>query len=181
MPTQTLDQLASLVLTEEGRRIREEATAYLADAGPQVFGERYPDLADPFEDDGPSAIMLLVAVGQHPYPRTIGWCDWAGEDEPGQVRSFVEEACRNLGLTPPPWDASTEQRVREGLGENVKRGDYPPALLKDVDAQLSSVGLRLLVIDNDSDTYLFAPIGDGQLRQLEGAAGEGFTLRAAGA
>jgi len=179
MATATLDRLAALVLTEGARRIRDEATAYLADAGPHAFGERYPDLADPFDDEGPSPIQLLTALGQHPYPRTIGWCDWAGEDEPGQVRSFIEVACRNLGLRAPRWDDRTEERVVESLGQDVLRGDYPPALLKDVDAQLAAVGLRLLVIDTGSDTYLFAPVSTSQLSRLDGVEGEGFALRGA--
>ncbi|MBZ2196719.1 DUF6630 family protein [Occultella gossypii] len=175
-----IDTLAAVALNEQGRRVLAEASAYLAQVGPEQFGESYPDLADDFSDEAPAPITLLLGVGQAPYPVTIGWCDWSGEDDPGQVRRFVDTACGNLGLTPPAWDSGTEDRVITELGAGVKAGQYVPALLVDVDIQLRAAGLRLLLIDTDSDTYQFVPVTTEAFRALEGAQGAGFTLTGVG-
>jgi hypothetical protein len=174
-----IDTLAAVALNEPGRRVLAEASAYLAEVGPERFGERYPDLADDFSDEAPSPIMLLLGVGQAPYPVTIGWCDWSGEDDPGQVRYFVDTACGNLGLTPPAWDSGTEERVITELGPGIKVGVYVPALLIDIDAQLRPAGLRLLLIDTDSDTYQFVPVTAETFSALDGTEGDGYTLGSA--
>ncbi len=176
MPVADVDTLAAVALNEQGRRILAEASAHLARVGPEQFGGQYPDLADDFSDDAPSPIMLLLGVGQAPYPVTIGWCDWSGEDDPGQVRYFVDTACRHLGLTPPVWDSGTEDRVISELAAGIKAGVYVPALLSDIDAQLRAAGLRLLMIDTDSDTYHFVPVTAAAFGILDGTEGDGYTL-----
>ncbi len=180
----TIDDLAAAVLTDRGQRVFREAVAYLRAAGPESFRRRYRDLDDDFADDGPSALSILLKAGQHPYPWTIGWCDWAGEDEVGQVRDFVASGCRNLGLAEPVWDEATEDRVTASLAETARRGDYPPALFRDIDTQLRTVGLRLLMISEDSDMYHFAPVTAETFAALDGVEGEGYVLggidRAAG-
>lgn len=167
----SIDDLAAVVLGEEGRRVFAQARADHAELDDDAFDDRHPALGQALIDDAPVDIALLVAAGQHPYPWTIGWCDWSGEDEVGQVRDFVDTACRNLGLRPPEWDDNTEERVIAGLGSDGRRGDYPPALLRDIDAQLRTAGLRLLMIDRDTDTFQFAPVTRADFERLDGVTG----------
>lgn len=162
----TIDMLAEVVLSADGNRKRTEATACLADAGAAAFRGLHPEFDDGFSDDEPRAIDLLIGAGQHPYPVSIGWCDASGEDDPGQIRNFVKEACRVLGLTAPTWDE----------GDADAEGDDPAGLLRAADHALATVGQRLLMIDLDSDTYLFAPVAEDDLARLDGEEGEGFVL-----
>ncbi|SJM59489.1 hypothetical protein [Gulosibacter sp. 10] len=170
-----VDELASSILTAAAQRKFREAVAYLAEAGPEDFRDRYPDLDDSFSDDGPREIDILIGVGSHPLRATVGWCDWSGEDEPGQIRDQVDRACGRLDLTRRHWD---EERLQTALESVQQRGDAPPALLAEVDRQLQEVGLRLLVIDLDSDMYHFAPVSKSEFWKLDGRSGDGFRLGA---
>lgn len=144
---QFIDRLAEAVLNEEGRRV-------LADAR-----ERFGDNAD----DG----QLLLDAGAHPSPETIGWCDAGGEDDPGQVFASVIRACENLGLPAPHLHDGIEAQSTDPVGR----------LLQQADAGLHQVGLRLLMLDPDSDMYHFAPVTAEQHEKLVGTEAGGLGLR----
>lgn len=119
-------------------------------------------------------VEFLVQVGQE--HKTIGWVDWAGEDDEHQVRDLVLEACGRLGLPVPVIAEDTEDRVTESLGQQAQRGDYPPALLAAVDSQLADAGLRLLLIELDDDCYHYVPVTVESFATLNGVKGEAHSL-----
>lgn len=162
----SLTELAQVVLSQSGREALEQAKACLSNEGVEEFRRRYPDLDDDFSDHGPSPLLMLLGIGARPYPVTIGWCEWSGEEEPGQVLEQVLEACRNLNFTPP---SVVPGEVELGSVE----------ALASADAALQEVGLRLLFTDPDSDTYHFTPVTAADFARLQGRQGEGFSLRAA--
>lgn len=174
----TIDELAEIVLDDESRARWREVTAELAELGPEAFGEKYPDLDDPFEDDGPSAIQLLLSVGQE--AGTIVWLDWSGEEYLGAIRAALTRACARLGLPAPAWDDETESRILDHLGDRLERGGLLPPLLVSIDEQLAARGMRLLLIDIDSDSYQLVPVTADLFARVVGGEGEGFTLRSAG-
>lgn len=159
-----IDALAGAVLSSEGRTFFDDARRYLAECGPEAFAERYPDLDDGFSDDGPAAIDILLGAGQLAHARTIGWCDWSGEDDPGQVLAFIEQSCRTLWQSVPFWSADTADAG--SVGEVLRRADE----------ELSGAGQRILMIDNDSDTYYFVPVKRPVFEAIAGRVGEGFRL-----
>ena len=164
----TADGLAPLVLSADGLRRYREAIACLEAEGFDVFAERHPDVADPFDEDELTPILVLIGVGgQDPAP-TLGWCDAGGEDEPGQVCRQVDAACRALGLPAPTWEPAMLAGTTDAA-----------SLLRQVDRRLADTGLRLLFIDPDSDQYVFVPVRADEAARLDGTQGEGFVLRSA--
>ncbi|MDR6877509.1 DUF6630 family protein [Microbacterium barkeri] len=168
----------------DSRRARSDGrggdAGRLADGGEQSGNAfpKYPDLDDPFEDDGPSAIQLLLSVGQE--AGTIVWLDWSGEEYLGATRAALTRACARLGLAAPAWDDETERRILDHLGDRLERGGLLPPLLVSIDEQLAARGMRLLLIDIDSDSYQLVPVNADLFARVVGGEGEGFTLRSAG-
>lgn len=169
-PDDPLQSLAAVVLTEEARSVFDAATQLLDEQGRTALRARYPDL-DNHLPDGPRPVGMLLAAGQAPYPVTIGWCDEDGEDEPGQVRHFVEQSAAVRGLPAPALDEETEERVIGRLGPEVRRGEHLPALVRDIDDQLRHVGQRLLLIRRMADTWWFAPVTQADFERLDGLTG----------
>lgn len=167
--------LAAVALNGEGRRVAEQACADLDSLGHDQWTERYAWLAQDVSDD-PSAAEILVAIGER--HNTIGWVDWAGEDDEHQVQDMVTAACANLGLLQPAIPDDLTDQVLQQLSSTPQPGDYVPALLHAVDVHLSGKGLRLLLIDQDSDTYKFVPVAAESFTSLVGHTGDGYRLRA---
>lgn len=169
--------LARVVLTPEAQRLLRPLIREADELGEEQFEERHPDLRDVLGAGTGPETALLAALGQDPYPLTVPACDWSGEDDTAQIRTGLDTACRNLGLTPPVFDEDTEERVIQAIGgEEAQRGDYVPALLRDLDAQLRAVDLRVLLIDVDSDTYEFAPVSASDFARLDGTVTEQYRL-----
>lgn len=55
-----------------------------------------------------------------------------------------------------------------------------PPLLVSIDEQLAVRGMRLLLIDIDSDSYQLVPVTADLFARVVGGEGDGFTLRSAG-
>ena len=161
----SIDELANAVLGSAGRELFDDARRYLEANGPDAFAARFPDMDNAVSGDGPTDIQLLLSAGLSPHARTIGWCDWSGEDDPGQVLDFVEQSCRTLWQSVPFWPAAT-----------VAGGDPVVSALHRADEGLSRAGQRLLLIDDDSDTYNFVPVKQSVFAALVNRAGDGFRL-----
>lgn len=108
---------AGILTPETDRALGREVRAELAEHGTEAFGEKYPNLDNSFEDDGPGAIQLLL--GQE--AGTIVWLDWPGEQLPSATRAALTRACARLGLTASAWDDATTERVLDELGDQPRR------------------------------------------------------------
>lgn len=161
----SIDELANAALGSAGREIFDDARSHLAAHGPESFGIRFPETDHTVSGAGPTDIQLLLNMGLSPHGRSIGWCDWSGEDDPGQVLDFVEQSCRTLWQSVPFWPAATA----------VGRNPVISALHR-ADEGLSRAGQRLLLIDDDSDTAYFVPVKRPVFAALAGRAGNGFRL-----
>lgn len=171
----TLASLAAVALTDEGRRAAQRACDDLHSLSSDEWVNRHADLAEDVPDE-PSEVNILIAVGER--DRTIGWVDSDGEDDEHQVQNMVADACARLNLVKPAIPEDITDQVLQGLGPTPRRGAYVPALLHAVDLHLSAVGLRLLLIDPDSDTYDFVPVTADSFAALVGQTGDGYQLRA---
>lgn len=169
-----LARLAAVALNDEGRRIAEQACADLESLGYDAWIERYDQLAEDASDE-PSEAEILVVVGQQ--HDSIGRVDWSGEDDDHQVQDMVTQACAGLGLATPAIPDDISDQVVSGL-DSPQRGDYIPALLRAIDDHLAAAGMRLLIIDLDSDMYNFVPVTADTFAAFVGHTGEGFSLRA---
>lgn len=160
----SVTELAAVTLTNVARQRLGEAQTSLANDGTDGLFRRFPELDHGIGDNAPSPIMMLINFGGRPNPVTVGWCDWRGEDEPGQVLEQVLETCLNLNLAPPslvPGGIELESEEAFSLA----------------DSALQDVGMRLLFIDVDSDMYYFTVVTQLQLDQLNGRQGTGFKLK----
>lgn len=171
------EELASVALDAAGRQRLAQVVAELDELGPEEFGERYPDLDDPFEEEGPSPVQLLVGVATE--AGTMVTLDWSGEESPGATREALTAACGLLDVTAPEWDPETETRVVGSLGPDAQRGDGMPQLFVALDAQLTAVGSRLLLVDIESDSFQLVPVTADAFERLVGTEGEEFALHAA--
>jgi len=167
--------LAGVALNEKGRTTAERICADLAALGREEWAEQYAWLAEELSPESCEA-EILVELGRRQH--TVGWVDWAGEDDDHQVEQLVIRACGERGLVPPSLPPDLTERVLQALAAAPQRGDYVPALLRAVDDHLAAAGLRLLLINLDSDTYFFVPVTVDTFRSVVGHNGPGYRLDA---
>ncbi len=166
--------LAAVALTDEGRRTADTTCGDRKTLEPEKWAQRYRQLVEDLSDD-PSDSEIVVAIGER--GGTIGWVDWSGEDDEHQVQDMVVEACEKLGLPDPGIPDDITDHVLQRLGTTIQRGDYIPALLEAIDTQLAAAGLRLVLIDLDTDTYHFVPVTAEAFASLVGRQGGGYRLQ----
>lgn len=165
-------ELADLLLDPTGRQVYERAAADAPHLDGEALATRHPEvdrwLVDVEPGENAHLELLLIAAAEH--GGTLVELDWSGEDEIGGTRRAVTDACSALGLGPPGWDDDTEEIVMAHLGDEAVRGSYVPALLRSLDAQLATVGVRLVAVDMDTDSYQVAPVPAERFAGLCGAA-----------
>lgn len=149
------------VLDEEARRKYTIAAGDLAAFGPDKFADLHPDYDDGDDEEGPSPVSLVLAVGLD--EATIGWCDAQYEDNPGHINWCITNSCERFGLPVPEFPAPGP----DGRDAVLSR-------LQEADRALATVGLRLLFLDPDADAYYFVPVATAKVNALAGRSGPGF-------
>lgn len=168
-----LDALAEVALDAHGRARAAELTALLATEGDERLLHE-PEVEGWYGPFRPVDVVVIVAddVGT-----ATGIAD-DGEIERGITRLRLGAACRALGFDEPDWDPDTEVDV---LDAGSSQQEVVEALLVSLDAQLRTVGARLLVVDvRTAEERHLVPVAAAQAERLDGLEGWGFTLRVAG-
>lgn len=141
---------------------------------PEDFGEKYPgfelicdDLAEMDEDerageDFSPVLLLLYAEDKNLMARV----DWAGEDEPETVATFVSRMLEVRGIQGFSWNTD-EFNATLDL-DKTQRGEYVPLLLKAIDRRLRELGCRLAVFFMGDGSYPFAVLPEADCTTVDG-------------
>ena len=96
------------------------------------------------------SIFIFYASELHDYLCNM---DWTGESDPDQLKNFIQKKLDQVGFKHFDW--TFLQRFEDSLDSNrLQRGDYIIHKMIAIDAQLQTIGYKLITIDVGSDAYL---------------------------
>lgn len=155
------DELAQLLFAAADRPRAQALWRDLEALGEQGFAQRYPSEATHLDGDDPYTLLTGVAQDRGTLVRVA-----RTDTDPGTIRADLLDSCRAFGL---PHDVDEhDPQPRAGAATR----------LRDLDADLATVGTRLIWVDDDFRTFALVPVAAHQYARLVGRSGGGVTLRA---
>lgn len=146
----TLNDVARVVLREKFDEFTRTYEAFLADSESIADDRELSRLVETEEDEAaePDDFLWAFAVTR----QCIGWIDWKGEEEEGQLKRFVDERMQSLSRMKLDWNFLDEFEKRIDF-EKLRSGDYLTKKFTCIDQELRKQGFLLAMLQRGDDQY----------------------------
>ena len=93
--------------------------------------------------------------------------DWSGEEYPGQVKKYLNQRLKAMGITNVKLD---DKKLRKTVNEGkVKRGEHIPLLFQLFENQLTQFDIHILIINLEvDDEYKFTIVDNSHIDLFDG-------------
>lgn len=145
-----LNAVAKVVLRDKYTEFTRTYEAFLNDSDSIADDEELSRIlaVDEGESVEPDDFLWAFAASR----QCIGWIDWRGEDEEGELTRFVDEQMESLGRTQLDWKFLEDFEKSLNLNE-LGAGDYIVKKFTAVDQELRKKGVLLAMLQRGDDQY----------------------------
>jgi hypothetical protein len=141
-----LNSVAKIVLADRFDEFAQLHEQLLKDKASVVERDEF---ADYLNEDSDSEDLLWAVAHRN---RRIEWIDWAGEEDPDQVKNFVQERMESLAGSKLDW-AFLEEFEKSIDFEKLNRGDYIVKKISCIDSEIRTKGFLIATLDRGEDQY----------------------------
>jgi hypothetical protein len=145
---QKLEEAARIILREKFDEFTRAHDAFLNDRDSIGGDKELSRLVGDGEMAEPDDFLWAFAVTR----RCVGWIDWKGEDEEGQLTQFVDERMQSLGKTKLNWKFLDDFENSIDLNK-LGSGDYIAKKFTCIDSELRKNGTLLAMLQRGDDQY----------------------------
>jgi hypothetical protein len=143
-----LKEAARIILREKFDEFMRTYEAFLNDSESIAGDKELSRLVDGGESAEPDDFLWAFAVTR----RCVGWIDWKGEEEEGQLMQFVDERMQSLGATKLDWKFLDDFEKSIDLNK-LGSGDYIVKKFTCIDSELRKNGVLLAMLQRGDDQY----------------------------
>jgi hypothetical protein len=145
-----LTEVAKVVLRDKYNEFTRTYEAFLADSDSIAADKELSRLVEAEEDEPsePDDFLWAFAAAR----RCIGWIDWKGEYEEGQLKRLVEERMQSLAKINLDWKFLDDFEKSVDLNK-LRSGDYITKKFTCIDQELRKKGVLLAMLQRGDDQY----------------------------